>query len=227
MFNTYASSSTALISFAANPNHTKTEGFKHFKKVYNCYNNCMVCDDPNAPYPLPHVIYNQVKNLGCSEREFKSLSLQDFIIAGLIATCRQMKWLSLTPYYHTQMQHFVRQWDARDNQGECHQTIFLLVFFVHFSTQLHFTFLTHLSPSCLSLLQSFPLCSLCLYAHKQTTRTQFDWHYQTLNNLSTGLPTFRNSPVAIPSHPDPVLEPLPPPLNAPTTQSSGLPGHGA
>ena len=101
MSNAFTSSST-LVSFAADPNHTKTEGFKHFKKIYNCCNNCVVCDDPNMLYPPPEVVYNQVKNLGCSEREFKSLSLQDFIITGSIATCRHMKWLSLAPYYHTQ-----------------------------------------------------------------------------------------------------------------------------
>ena len=67
MSNTFTSSSTALVSFAANPNHTKTEGFKCFKKVYNCCNNCAVRDDPNALYPPPEVIYNQVKNSGCSE----------------------------------------------------------------------------------------------------------------------------------------------------------------
>ena len=56
---------------------------------------------------------------------------------------------------------------------------------------------------------------------------QFDWYDQTPNNSSTGLPTFRNSPVVVPLHTDPVLEPPLPPLNAPTTQSSGLPRHRA
>ena len=123
MSNAFALSSSVLVSFAADPNHTKMEGIKCFKKIYNCCNNHVACDDPNAPYLPPEVIYNQVKNLGCSEREFKSLSLQDFIITGSIAACCQMKWFSLAPYYHTQMQCFVGQWDARDNQGEGTETI--------------------------------------------------------------------------------------------------------
>ena len=47
--------------------------------------------------------------------------------------------------------------------------------FCPFSTQLHSLSLPHLSPSCLSLLWSSSLCSLCLHAHEQTTRTRFDW----------------------------------------------------
>ena len=62
---------------------------------------------------------------------------------------------------------------------------------------------------------------------RQMTRTQFDWYYWSPNNLSTGLPTSQNSPVVVSPHPDLVLEPPPPSLNAPTIQSSGLPGHGA
>ena len=68
---------------------------------------------------------------------------------------------------------------------------------------------------------------LCLHAHEQTTRTQFNWYNRTPNNSTTGLPTFRNSPVMLLPHPDPVREPLLPPPNAPTTQSSGLPKLGA
>ena len=40
-------------------------------------------------------------------------------------------------------------------------------------------------------------------------RLQFDWYDQTPNNSSTGLPTFQNSPVVVPLHPDPALEPPP------------------
>ena len=112
------SSSSQLVSYTTNPNYTRTEGFKAFKKVYNKCNNCTACDDPNAPYPLPEVIYNQVKNSGCSEREFKSLSLQDFIIAGSISTQCWMKCLSLALYYQAQMECFTRKWDMRDNQRE-------------------------------------------------------------------------------------------------------------
>ena len=106
----------------------------------------------------------------------------------------------------------------------CHWTLFLLIFSVHFRPNFTSHSLPHLSPLCLSLLRSSPYV---FHAHEQTTRTQFDWYNWTPNNLSTGLPTFRNSPVVVPHHPDPVLEPPQPPLNAPTTQSSGLPGHGA
>ena len=66
--------SSNIVSYAANPNYTRTEGFKWFKKVYNKHNNCFMHGDPNMLYPPPEVIYNQMKNLGCSEREFKSLS---------------------------------------------------------------------------------------------------------------------------------------------------------
>ena len=112
----------------------------------------------------------------------------------------------------------------------CHWTLFLLIFFVHFSTQLHFTFLTPPSSPLFHaiLVMLFFLKPLyAFHAHEQSTRARFDWYYRTPNNSSTGLPTFRNSPVVVPPHPDPVLEPLLPPPNAPTTQSSGLPGHGA
>ena len=90
-------------------------------------------------------------------------------------------------------------------------------------TSLHIPY-PNLSPLCLSLLCSSPYV---FHAHEQTTRTQFDWNYWSLNNLSTGLPAFQNSPVVVPLHPDPALEPPPLPPNAPTTQSSGLPRHGA
>ena len=99
--------------------------------------------------------------------------------------------------------------------------------FPSISTQLHFTFLT--PPfSLMPILVIFTtLCPYAFHTHEQTTRTQFDWYYQTPNNLSTGLPTSQNSPAVAPPHPDPALEPPLPPLNAPTTQSSGLPGHRA
>ena len=106
----------------------------------------------------------------------------------------------------------------------CHQTLFLLVFSVHFRPNFISHSLPHLSPLCLSLLCSF---LYAFHAHEQTTRTRFDWYYWSPNNSSTGLPTSRNSPVVVPPPPDPVLEPPPPQPNAPTTQSSGLPGHGA
>ena len=69
--------------------------------------------------------------------------------------------------------------------------------------------------------------TLCFHTHEQMTRTQFDWYDRTLNDLSTGLPTSQNSPVVVPPHPDPALEPPQLPPNVPTTQSSRLPRHGA
>ena len=96
----------------------RKEGFKHFKELYNKQNNRTVYDDPNMPYPIPKVIYNQVKNSGCSEWTFKSLSLQDFVISDLVATCHHLKCFSLALYYMDQMECFTGNWDARDNQGE-------------------------------------------------------------------------------------------------------------
>ena len=117
--------------------------------------------------------------------------------------------------------------------------IFAHIFFVHFRPNftLHslphtLTFLLHAYPVYVSLFMPF----MPFHTHEQTTRTRFDWYYQTPNNSTTGLLTFRNSPAVFPPHPDPAREPplpppnapttLPPP-NAPTTQSSRLPGHGA
>ena len=107
---------------------------------------------------------------------------------------------------------------------ECHRTLSLLYFFVHFRPNFTSHSLPHLSPLCLSLLC---LPSYAFHTHEQMTRTRFDWYYWTPNNSSTGLPTSQNSPVVVPSHPDPALEPPLLPPNAPTTQSSGLPEHGA
>ena len=101
-------------------------------------------------------------------------------------------------------------------------TIFARIF-QPFSTQLHFTFLT---PSFSLMLIPVMFMFYADHAHEQMTRTQFDWYDRTPNDSSTGLPTSRNSPVVVP-HLDPALEPLPPPPNAPTTQSSRLPGHRA
>ena len=67
-------------------------------------------------------------------------------------------------------------------------TIFARIF-CPFSTQLHFTFLTPPFSLMLILVVFTPLCPLCYHAHKQTTRTQFDWYYRTPNNSSTGLLT--------------------------------------
>ena len=102
-------------------------------------------------------------------------------------------------------------------------TIFCHIFHP-FLTQLLFTFLTLSLPFMFIFVMSF---SLCFNAHEQTTRTKLNWNYWSPNSSSTGLPTSRNSPVVAPLPLDPAWEPLPPPPNTPTTQSSGLPRHGA
>ena len=96
--------------------------------------------------------------------------------------------------------------------------------FCPFSIQLHSTFLTPPFSLMLILVMLFPLC---LSRSQTDNKNKFDWYNRTPNNSSTGLLTFQNSPVVVPPHPDPALEPLLPPLNTPTTQSSRLPGHGA
>ena len=111
-------SSSTIVSYTTNPDYTRMEGFKAFKTIYNKCNNHTAHNDPNTPYPLLEVIYNQVKNSGCFEREFKDLSFQDFVITGSISAQHQMKCLSLVLYYQAQMEHFTQKWDARDNQGE-------------------------------------------------------------------------------------------------------------
>ena len=56
-------------------------------------------------------------------------------------------------------------------------------------TSLHIPYPTPFSLMSIStmLVSSMPLC---LHAHEQTTRTQFDWYNRTPNNSSTGLSTF-------------------------------------
>ena len=80
------------------------------------------------------------------------------------------------------------------------------------------TFLPYVHPSYVLPFYAFML------TNKRQEHIRLD--YGSPNNSSTGLPTFRNSPVVVPLHLDPALEPPLLPLNAPTTQSSGLPGHG-
>ena len=116
--------SSTIVSYTTNPDYTRMEGFKAFKTIYNKRNNHTAHNDPNTPYPLLEVIYNQVKNSGCFEREFKDLSLQDFVITGSISAQHQMKCLSLVPYYQAQMEHFTQKWDTRDNQGEGTEVIY-------------------------------------------------------------------------------------------------------
>ena len=101
-------------------------------------------------------------------------------------------------------------------------TIFACIFPSIFDpTSLHIPYPT---PFSLMLVSSMPLC---LHTREQMTRKRFDWYNRTPNYSTTGLLTFQNSPVVVLPHPDPALEPLLPPPNAPTTQSSGLPKLGA
>ena len=100
--------------------------------------------------------------------------------------------------------------------------------FVHFRPNFTSPSLPHTFLPYVHHCYAYPLMSsYALHAHEQTTRTQFNWYYRTPNDTTTGLPTFRNSPAVVPPHLDPVLEPLLPPPNAPTTQSSRLPRHRA
>ena len=105
----------------------------------------------------------------------------------------------------------------------CHWTLFLLLFSSIFDpTSLHIPYPTF-SPLCLPLLC---FIFLCLHAHNKRQERDSIVH-QLLNNSPTGLPASQNSPVVVPLHLDPALEPPPLPPNTPTTQSSGLPRHGA
>ena len=55
----------------------------------------------------------------------------------------------------------------------CHQTLFLVIFFVHFRPNFTSHSLPHLSPSCLFLLCSPPYAPYVFHAHEQTTRMHF------------------------------------------------------
>ena len=57
-------------------------------------------------------VYNAVKSSRCLQRTFNALSLQDFIMSGLIAACHRLKCLSLVPYYVAQMKRCVQKWAA-------------------------------------------------------------------------------------------------------------------
>ena len=123
-------SSSQLISYAQDIDYTHTEGFKQFKVCYNVKNARAVCNDPNAAYLLAEVVYQAVKGPGCTLHSFDSLSLDDFITSGSVATHHRLKCLSLAPYYTAQMKRCMQKWDRRDNQGPnsgminvCHQLV--------------------------------------------------------------------------------------------------------
>ena len=62
-------------------------------------------------------VYQAMKGPGCSQWTFDSLSLNDFIFSGSVATRHHLKRLSLAPYYAAQMRHCTQKWDRRDEQG--------------------------------------------------------------------------------------------------------------
>ena len=92
-----ASSSSQLVSYAQDVDYTRTKGFKQFKARYNVKNARATCNDPNAVYPAPEVVYQAAKGPGMTERSLDSLSLDDFILAGSVSARRCLKQLSLAP----------------------------------------------------------------------------------------------------------------------------------
>ena len=98
-------------------NYTHTEGFKQFKAWYNIKNTWAACNDPNAVYPSPEMVYQAVKGPGCTLRSFNSLSLDNFISSGSVAARHRLKHLSLAPYYVAQMKQCTQKWDRHDDQG--------------------------------------------------------------------------------------------------------------
>ena len=62
-----ASSSSQLVSYAQDIDYTRTEGFKQFKAWFNVKNARAACNNPNAVYPSPEVVYQAVKGLGMTE----------------------------------------------------------------------------------------------------------------------------------------------------------------
>ena len=118
-----SSSSSQLVFYAQDINYTHTEGFKQFKARYNVKNARATRNDPNGVYPSAKTIYQAVKGPGCTLQSFDSLSLDDFISSGAVATRHHLKRLSLVPYYAVQMKHCTQKWDRRDDQGDSLEAI--------------------------------------------------------------------------------------------------------
>ena len=112
-----SSSSSQLVSYAQDIDYTRTKGFKQFEAKYNVKNARAARNDPNGVYPSAETVYQAVKGPGCTLRSFDSLSLDDFISSGAVATRRCLKRLSLVPYYVVQMKRCTQKWDRRDDQG--------------------------------------------------------------------------------------------------------------
>ena len=118
-----SASSSQLVSYAQDVDYTRTEGFKWFKSRYNVKNARVAHNDPRGTYPSAEMVYQAVKGPRCMLRSFNGLSLDDFISSGSVAACRQLKRLSLAPYYAVQMKRCTQKWDRRDNQGPNSETI--------------------------------------------------------------------------------------------------------
>ena len=118
-----ASSSSPLVSYSQDVNYTHTEGFKQFKAKYNVKNARTARNNPNVAYPAAETVYQAVKGPGCTLRSLDSLSLDDFISSGAVATRRCLKQLSLAPYYVAQMKCCTQKWDRRDDQGSSLEAI--------------------------------------------------------------------------------------------------------
>ena len=112
-----STSSTPLISFTQDVNYSGMEGFKQFKVIYNQKNARCARNDPCGFYPTALEVYTAVKSSGMSMRDMASLSFQDFVMLGSIATHHHLKQISLAPYYATQMKRCTQKWDRQDNQG--------------------------------------------------------------------------------------------------------------
>ena len=112
-----ASSSSQLVSYAQDIDYTHTEGFKQFKAHFNIKNTQAARNDLNVAYPSAETVYQAMKGPGCTLCSLDSLSLDDFISSGSIATRCRLKRLSLAPYYTAQMKQCTQKWDRRNNQG--------------------------------------------------------------------------------------------------------------
>ena len=123
MSNANASSSSQLVSYAQDIDYTRTKGFKQFKARYNIKNARAAHNNPHGVYPSAKTIYQAVKGPGCTLWSFDSLSLDDFISSGAVATHHCLKCLSLAPYYAAQMKRCTQKWDCRDNQGSSSEAI--------------------------------------------------------------------------------------------------------
>ena len=118
-----SSSASPLVSYSQDVDYTRTEGFKQFKAKYNVKNARTARNDPNGIYPSAETVYQAVKGPGCTLRSLDSLSLDDFISSGAIATRCHLKHLSLAPYYVAQMKRCTQKWDRQDDQGSSSEAI--------------------------------------------------------------------------------------------------------